>query len=172
MTDIIVIALIVIIYAIIGFLLVFNGRLQIKKILKIGFLLFGIGLFSGLGTYIYVFHKPQRNINKEKPAFVMSAEELYKEFSDSEDSSFIKYGDKVIELTGKISDVTLNSNGASITLLDEISGVNCSFDSLTVAEHKSELEIYKPGDIITLKGKCDGYDMIMGVVLTRCILIK
>ena len=26
------------------------------------------------------------------------------------------------------------------------------------------------GDKISLKGKCDGFDMIMGVVLTRCYI--
>jgi hypothetical protein len=172
MTYIIVITLIVLLYALFGFFLVFNSQLHIKKILKIGFILFGIGLFSGLGTYIYVFHKPQRNIGKEKPAYIMSARQLYREFSNSEDSSNIKYGDKVIEITGPITDVTLNSNDGSITLLDEISGINCSFDSITLAEHRVEMEKIKPGDEITIKGKCDGFDMIMGVVLTRCVLIN
>jgi uncharacterized membrane protein YeiB len=168
----IVIALILIIYALLGFMVVFNSHLQIKKLFKIGFVIIGLGLVTGTATYFYVFHKPQRNIFKEKPAYIMSAEQLYKEFSNSEDSSYLKYADKVIELTGKVTDIVLNNNDASVTFLDEISGINCSFDSITVEKLRNELETIKTGDEITLKGKCDGYDMIMGVVLTRCVLIK
>jgi len=172
MSYIIVFVSILLIYALIGFLLIYNKRLKIKRILKIGYILLGIGLLSFIGTYTYVFHKPQRNIVKEKPTYVISAEQLYKEFSAKEDSSYIKYGDKVVEVKGPVSEITINNNSASITLLDEISGINCSFDSVSVVEHKGELEKIKQGDNITLKGKCDGYDMIMGVVLTRCVLLK
>jgi hypothetical protein len=167
-----VVALILVVYALIGFLLIYNKKLHINKILKIIYIIGAFGLIIGFGTLYYIFNKPERNIVKEKPSFIMTAEQLYKEFSTKEDSSYILYGDKVVEVTGPVMDITINNNGASLTLLDEISGINCSFDSISVAEHQDELKMIKTGDEITLKGKCDGYDMIMGVVLTRCVILK
>jgi hypothetical protein len=172
MNSMLFIILAILIYGLIGFLLIYNKRFQIKKILKNLYIIGAILLFIGLGGLYYVFNKAPRNIEKEKPSFTMSAEQLYKEFSTSEDSSYAIYGDKIIEVTGSVSDIIVNNNGASLTLLDEISGINCSFDSISVAENRSELIKIKHGDNVSLKGKCDGYDMIMGVVLSRCVLIK
>ena len=142
-----------------------------KKLLKIGLILFGIGVLSGIGTYLYVFHKPHRNIAKEKPAYIVDARSLYDEFSVNEESSYEKYGDQVIEVTGEVIDFSLQPNGATLVYLDPLEGISCSFDSLTVVQENSELEKVEVGKQVTLKGKCDGYDMIMGVVLTRCVVL-
>lgn len=143
-----------------------------KKFLKIALILFIIGMVAAIGTWIYVFHKPARNIAKEKPAYVMEAQQLFSDFQKDESASYTKYGNKVIELSGKVVNVTIGSNTASVTLLDEMEGINCSFDSLTVAKTGDELSKIAVGNEIKLKGQCDGYDMIMGVVLTRCVLLK
>lgn len=143
-----------------------------KKLIRIGLILFGLGVLAAVGTYLYLFHKPHRNIAKEKPAYVLQAEELYTEFVSDEDISYKKYGDQVLQITGDVVDINILDNTASITYLDPIEGINCSFDSLTVVKTGSELSHIQTGDRVTLKGKCDGYDFIMGVVLTRCVLIE
>ena len=143
-----------------------------KKLFRIFWILFGIGLVCAFAVYMYVFHKPARNIAKEKPAYVLSAEKLYNDFSTAEDSSFVKYGNKVIELDGKVVNISIKPSGASVALLDEMAGINCSFDSVTTVKFKNELSKIAVGDNVKLKGQCDGYDMIMGVVLTRCVLLK
>ena len=143
-----------------------------KKLFKIGLILFGIGIFAAGGTYMYVFHKPHRNVAKEKPAYVLDAEELYTEFVTDEEISYEKYGDQVLQITGNVVEVNVLQNTASIVYLDPVDGINCSFDSLTVVKSGSELSQIQAGDRVTVKGKCDGYDFIMGVVLTRCVLIE
>jgi len=131
-----------------------------------------IGLLSATGTYLYVFHKPHRNIAKEKPAYIINAREFYQEFSIDEDSGYEKYGNKVVQVSGNVVDVSLNNSNASLVLLDEMEGINCSFDSLAVVKSSEMLSKLKRGDEVILKGQCDGFDMIMGIVLTRCVIIK
>lgn len=50
--------------------------------------------------------------------------------------------------------------------------VNCAIDSISVVHSQAFLNDLKIGDQISLKGKCDGLDMIMGVVLTRCYMLN
>ena len=142
-----------------------------KKWLKILLILFGIGLFAGICTYMYVFHKPHRNVAAEKPTFIMKAADLTSEFTANEDSCNKKYGDKVIQVDGKIADISKSDTTLSVTLDDPSKGVNCSFESEYCIKNKDQIKLLKVGDQVTLKGKCDGFDMIMGVVLTRCVLL-
>jgi hypothetical protein len=143
-----------------------------KKLFRIALILFGIGCLSAIGTYMYVFHKPHRNIEKEQAAFIIDAQILFEEFVKDEDASYEKYGNQVLEITGEIVDISINDNSSSLILLDEMEGINCSFDSLYTQKFKETLESLTLGKKIKIKGQCDGYDMIMGVVITRCILAK
>ncbi|MBA7534500.1 hypothetical protein ES705_26748 [subsurface metagenome] len=143
-----------------------------KKLIKIGLLLFGIGILSATGTYLYVFHKPHRNIAKEKPSYIIDAVNFYDEFIHDEEESYLKYGDKVIQVSGEVVEFNLRDNGASLVYLNPLEGVNCSFDSTTVIRYNDKLSDIDVGDRVTVKGKCDGFDFIMGVVLTRCVLIE
>lgn len=142
-----------------------------KKLLKIGMILFCIGLLFAAATYIYVFHKPHRNIAKEQAAYVMNANEIYQDFAANEESSYVKYGNKVIQLKGQVVDIQVQTNQTTITMNDAMESVNCVIDSTTMVKNIDKLKNINVGDDVELKGQCDGYDMIMGVVLTRCILL-
>ena len=143
-----------------------------KKLLKIGLYLFIFGIIAAIGTYLYVFHKPHRNIAKEKPAYELCAKDLYTQFSLNESSSYEKYGNKVLQVTGRVVEFDMNETGASLVYVDPFEGINCAFDSTTVHNVHNELESIGVGQIVTVKGQCDGFDMIMGVVLTRCVFIR
>ncbi len=143
-----------------------------KKGLKIFLIIVVIGIVGGLGTVYYVFNKPHRDVEGEKPAFILDAETLFNEYNLDEEAGNIKYGDKILQVSGNIVDVTSEKFEVSITLSDEMEGVNCSLDSIAIVEYKNKIESLKEGDSITIKGKCDGFDMIMGVVLTRCYIVK
>jgi flagellar basal body-associated protein FliL len=141
-----------------------------KKIYKILIYLVIFGLVCGFGVYMYVFHKPHRNVGNEKPAFTLTASELIKEFSEKEDVTYKLYGDKALQVTGKIADITKKGNEITVILEDKTSGVSCSFEAEYYQNNTAAINALKIGDPLTVKGKCDGYDMIMGVVLTRCVL--
>ena len=142
-----------------------------SKILKIVIILFVIGVIVGISVYMYVFHKPHRNIADEKPAFVLSATELLTQFSQREDSCNKVFGDKTLEIKGKIADITKKNNVVlTVVLENSTSGVNCNFDSAYSVENNNILNKFEIGNDVVLKGKCDGYDAISGVVLTSCAL--
>ena len=144
-----------------------------NKIVKILLILAVIGLVSGFGVYMYVFHKPERNIANEAPAFTISASDLLSQFSEKEDSCNKIYGNKTIQVSGKIVDITKKDNIVlTIILENSNSGISCNFDSAYSVENASSIGKFEMGVNIEIKGKCDGYDAIMGVVLTRCALIK
>jgi len=142
-----------------------------KKFLKIGLIVAAIGLVVGLSVLYYVFNKPHRNVKGEAPAFTMTAEALYTEYSTNEDASNTKYINKVLQITGNIAEVSIGTSETTITLVDAMAGVGCALDSTVAIEMKDKIKALKQGDKVTLKGKCDGYDMIMGVVLTKCFFV-
>jgi hypothetical protein len=109
----------------------------------------------------------------EKPAFTLSAADLIKQFSEKEDSCYKVYGDKAVQVNGKIADISKKGDIIqTIVLENSTSGVSCGFDSLYSVENSEKIAKLKVGEDVTLKGKCDGYDMIMGVVLTRCCVVE
>ncbi len=143
-----------------------------KKRLKIFLIIAIIGLVTGLSTVYYVFNKPHRDVENEKAAYSLKAAALFSEFNNNETVSNERFGDQVLQITGDIAEISVDGYQVSITLSDEMEGVNCALDSLTIDKNKTFINSLIIGDKITLKGKCDGFDMIMGVVLTRCFIIK
>ena len=141
-----------------------------KKTYKILLFIVGFGILCFIGILLYVFYKPHRNVGKEKPAFTLQAAELIKQFSEKEDASYKMYGDKALQVTGKIADIAKKGTEVTVTLVDQTAGVSCSFEAEYVLKNSEKLDKLKVGDELTVKGKCDGYDMIMGVVLTRCVV--
>lgn len=143
-----------------------------KKSVKILLYLAITGIVIGGATVYYVFNKPHRDVEGETPAFVMTAQELFDEYNENEDAGNLKFGAKVIQVNGQIVDIAKGVGEVSIVLNDEMEGVNCALDSMTIVKNKAEIDALNIGDDITLKGKCDGFDMIMGVVLTQCFIIE
>jgi hypothetical protein len=143
-----------------------------NKTIKVLLILLVFGLLVGTGVYLYVFHKPHRNIANEKPAFTLTSTDLLKQFSENEDSCNKIYGNKTIEVSGKIVDITKKEKLVlSVILNNSSTGVNCYFDSLYSSENAPVINNFEIGNEIKLKGKCDGYDDIMGVVLNSCVLV-
>jgi len=143
-----------------------------KKGLKIFLIIAAVGLVTGLSTVYYVFNKPHRDVAGELPSFTLEAKAFYDEYNNNEEASNQKFGDKVIQVSGEIVELTKNDYQVSIVLNDAMEGVSCALDSLTIDENKLLISELKVNDKITLKGKCDGFDMIMGIVLTRCFIVK
>ena len=141
-----------------------------NKYVKIILIVVIVGIIIGGAGVIYVFFKPHRNLANEKPVFTLTAAELLKQFIANEDSTFKLYGDKALQLSGKIVD--MNQKGSEITFVleDQTIGVSCTFDSAYCVTNSAKIEKYKIGDDIEIKGKCDGY--VMGAVITRCVLVE
>ena len=115
--------------------------------MKKGVKIFLITVFSGIlissGVVYYIFNKPHRDIKGEKPAFIMDAKALFEEFNFDEDAGNLKFGDKVIQVKGKIVEITINDFDVSIILNDEIEGINCALDSVAFVNNKQVIEKLK-----------------------------
>lgn len=145
---------------------------MLKKILKIALWCFVVGVIVGLAVLYYVFNKPHRHVGTEKPAFTVLSDSIISEFKTNEQVSFNKYDDKAVEVFGVITEIVIEPSKVEVTLGEMGSCVSCSFDSAFVVSHSKIFANYKSGDSIYIQGKCDGYDDIMGVVLTRCVVSK
>jgi len=143
-----------------------------KSGLKIFLIILAIALIAGSSSVYYVFNKPHRNIDLETPAYIIDAKSLFNDFNNDEVSASQTYANQVIQVSGIIAELFIDDYQISIVLNDDLKGVSCELDSLTIDRNKTLIDSLKIGDQITLKGKCDGFDMIMGVVLTRCFIIQ
>ncbi len=129
---------------------------QIKAIL---IALFFVALLGSAYAWFFVWNKPQQNI-KQASAISINATDLFNAYSLNEAEANKMYIDKVIAVTGEVSNVATNGEGKTVVLLksdDLMFGVNCTLE---------EAASIKNGETITLKGLCTGY--LTDVVLIRC----
>lgn len=128
-----------------------------KKILVIASLLV-IGSFS---YGIYLFNKPTKQIENEKPDLIFKATELVTTFNNSSQLTS-KLINKIIEVTGKVS-MLENNVESKIIILNN--GIKCELVDLTANLKKDQL--------VTIKGICSGYDdMFNELSLTKCHIIQ
>ena len=106
-------------------------------------------------------------------AIQISSTQIYKDYDDNEVAADNKYKDKVVEVKGKIIDISKNFSDDIVIKLNglinnvyEIVGVGCTFSK----SHNSEAASLSKGQIITIRGKCDG--KLMGPDISGCSLVK
>lgn len=138
---------------------------MIKRQITLSILIF----FLVLGICgAYYFNKPHSGISNERPAFVITALDLYNEFNQNEISANKKYLNKVLSVKGIVSNIQ-TLNGQDLIQLnsgDNAGGISC-------LESKSEVNnssMLKPGQMVSIKGKCSGF--LMDVNLVDCIVEK
>ena len=108
----------------------------------------------------------------EGDAVKVTAVQLFNDFSTNEAAAQKKYvpeklGDKKVEVTGEISETGKNADGEIFYTLktsDEMFGVKCIMDK------GEQVPNAKPGNAITVRGFCDGYNM--DVIVNRCKVVK
>ncbi|MFC2092562.1 hypothetical protein ACFLSV_01555 [Bacteroidota bacterium] len=91
----------------------------------------------------------------QDPEVIISAETLIKDYRENEVSADDKYRNKVLEVTGVVSQVKKESLSRVIVILQKPKtywGVKCQLDK----EYKDEAGELRTGDEITVIGKCTG----------------
>lgn len=136
-----------------------------------------VGVLIGICVAIYIFNKPQRDVASEKPAFTLTAGELYRDFSTDEAQANEKYllgnSGKIIQVSGSVSEIIAQQDTAlSIIIKDSLMAMGailCSVDRTNIAKTSK----FKVGDQIALKGECTGYmDLTNEVSLSRCVIVE
>jgi hypothetical protein len=123
-----------------------------------------VGVFILIaGVVFMVYNKNHRTVEDEEYLSI-EALKLFNDFSTNEAMANEQYLDKVLEVTGEISEMITNQSGETIILLktdDPIYGVSCTM-------HTKPDQI-TPGSRVTIKGICTGY--LSDVVITRGVLV-
>jgi hypothetical protein len=141
---------------------------SMKKILIILLVIIAVIALLLLGGYLYVRYMPEKSLSKQAADFSMPATKLAQEFETDPPASNNKFIDRVIEVTGVISEISTDQNNSIVFILrdnEAPTGVLC-----TVSEKSTQkAERYKVGDTVIIKGTCTG--MLFEVVLNKCIII-
>ncbi len=133
---------------------------------KRNFFLGGIILFVAILMWGYhLYNESRQSATEQKPAESITAEALNKQYQQDEHAADLKYSGKILEVKGIVSDVV--HNGALqiwiLSAQNPAGGVSCQM----FGADKDSSSRPKPGDTITVKGKCAGF--LVDVNLVDCI---
>ena len=108
------------------------------------------------------------SVSKSKTDIKTSVNSLLNDFSTNEETANTKYLEKIIEVTGKVTEIKTVKNKGVITLSNEevFGGVLCHLSQ----EATKQLRFFKEGETVTIKGICTGY--LMDAILIECIIIN
>jgi hypothetical protein len=130
-----------------------------------------IGLFLvtalGLLVALYYYNKPHVDVKEAEAAYVLSAQNLIKEYRDNEMVTSKKYSETIIQVKGKVFEISTLKGNSVITLKDE--GHDSSIICHMLPEDNKKTLQFKKGDEINVKGICTGY--LMDVIMVRCTLV-
>lgn len=115
------------------------------------FVITGLLLLLGMWIGYRYYNKEHREVDDEK-SIVVSAINLFNDFSQDEDTANKKYLNKVLEVTGTVRESMVNQQGSTVLVLetnDAFGGVTCTLES--------EAATIKINSEVTIKGICTGY---------------
>lgn len=136
-----------------------------KKILW-GLLILAI---IGIVVFIYLFNMSGDSVSKKDADHTLSAAALYAEYSANEMASNTKYIGKTIEISGQISELSEDQQGATVLMFTqpgEFEGVMCTLDK---DQKTTDLAV---GKQIKIKGQCTGKLDMTGVVLNKGVIVQ
>jgi len=119
-------------------------------------------LIAGVGTGFFLWNKRPETVD-DKKGIQLTATVLADSFEKNEQQANTAYLNKVLEVTGKISELSSNQDGNTVLLLessDPLSGVQCTL--------RDKGQQFETGKTVTVKGFCNGYTMV--VLLSDCII--
>lgn len=118
-----------------------------KIILASALLIIAVGL---AGAY-RMWNKPHKNV-EDAPAITVTATELYNSFIKDSIKANEQYTNKVLQVSGEVSQVSMNQQAQQVLLLK--TAVDEAFINCTVEGKKISA---KAGDKVRIKGICSGY---------------
>jgi tRNA_anti-like len=133
-----------------------------KRSIQIFFLLSGLFAIALVIVAYKMYTKPNRLVENET-AIVIGATKLFDTYEKSESVADTKYLNQVLEVTGKVSEISANMDNKKVILLETSNpmfGVRCTMQDSLIS--------IQVGTTITIKGICTGY--LSDVVITNGIL--
>jgi len=144
-----------------------------KKLLRIALILAGLGLIAAAIIWKFYVNKPHEDIEKAKPAYSISANDIWENFNTDLKNADSLYTGKVIELSG-----TLNRTDKSDSLVYAvfIMEVDSMFGDKSVRcemlqKYNDETTNLPSGTLVKIKGFCTGFDQT-DIKFNKCSIVK
>lgn len=124
-------------------------------------------LLFGFAWAYHQYVKPHQSAAGDSADFTLTADSLYMQYQADEHAADQKYLGKVIEVSGKLSEIQHSANSEIWILSPQPGGggINCQL----FAGIKPDPEP-KSGDLVRVKGRCTGF--LMDVNLADCVTRK
>jgi tRNA_anti-like len=141
-----------------------------KKLLKIGAILAGLGILAAIYIWFFYINKPHTDYEKVKADYTLTAQSCYNQYANGSEESK-KYLGKVLQIEGIPKSIESTDSTVIVVFAynsgmfgDE--GIRCSMLP-KYFEKARNLSIDKK---VVLKGHCDGYNGT-DVILEFCSII-
>lgn len=121
-----------------------------------------------IGWFIFL-NIPKASSEGKTADVQISVDELYTAFESDEAAANDQYIGKIVEVTGTITEITADEQGAPVVLLASGSGMGGVLVTLE-KDQKEKIDQQEVGGPITLKGVCTG--MLMEVVLNKGVVVE
>jgi tRNA_anti-like len=111
-----------------------------------------------------MYNKPHRDPSSET-SIKISSTELFRSYENDEATANGLYLDKVLEVSGKITEITTNQELIPIVVLETenpMFGVRFTMGNTVLNA--------KPGDSVTIRGICTGY--LSDVIIIKAALVE
>ena len=146
-----------------------------RKKLKSIILLVILVALAFTGGILYVSTKKFTDITKEKVDYTINAFDLINEFTNNDSLANKKYAEKIITVTGLVTEVESADTTVNIKMADTTSGSYTIF--AFQQQNLTEARAIKEGDKVSIKGSCSGgaYSQILEtefITFKRCALTK
>jgi hypothetical protein len=138
-----------------------------KTYVKIALFFVSFIALAAILAALYMYNLKHTDMARARPDFVITAQQLQKEFEDNETAASSRYINKVLEITGKIASVEPAGNNVisiSLETSSDFSSVICTFPAVA---DPSRLIV---GNEITVRGECSGF--LLDVLLNNCAVIE
>ena len=148
--------------------------INIKKLKSIILAVIIITLAFAGGIW-YVFTQKFTDTTKEKADYTINAFDLINEFKKNDSLANKKYAEKIITVTGLVTEVEAADTTINIKMADTTSGSYAIF--AFQQQNLTEARAIKEGDKVSIKGSCSGgaYSQILEtefITFKRCALTK
>ena len=137
-----------------------------KKIIIALFLMALIA--AGIGAYLW--NKPHRTADDEKPFATVTSSQLFTEFATDEAATWAKYKDKVIQISGEVETTSTDASGNTQIVLKTDTEMSTVSVTLMAGATAPGVE---SGTMIDVKGICNGFlnDIFGEVQLNQGVVV-
>lgn len=134
---------------------------------KIIAVILGFGIISLFIVY-KIYNKPHVNVSDTKSDITITADQIINDFSSDETKANRSYLDKIIKISGVISELKVVKQKGIITLKTnhDFGSVLCHLSD----KASQKINSLKEEQTLTLKGICTGF--LMDVILVKCEIIN